>query len=371
MAKFIKKKVLFYIKDPKGGTGTFIKNLYHLLFENGFDVLVIYHNNFLSNDVKQKRIGFYVEKQNKISIMNVFLTLLNILKVARIIHSFKPNYIFSIDIYANLVSIILTRFFFKSINLITSTHINLKKHIFFKRSKTISALIELMIKRLYPMAPVHVTPSIELSSSLEKYINNKKFLVLTIPYFINKKELVRLSKERIMMKKYTLTTFSRLNEQKNVELLIKSVIHINKSTNQKISLQIVGDGELKEYLRRKYISNKLIDFVGWRDNPFPNLLNTKIFVLISNYEAFPYSLLEAMALGKPVIASDIDYGPRELIGNNEFGLLTKNTRKDISSTILKMLIRKNFLFYRKQSRIRVKDFDQELLKNKYLSLFHL
>ena len=104
-------------------------------------------------------------------------------------------------------------------------------------------------------------------------------------------------------------------------------------------------------------------------NPFPYLINTDIFILISNYEGFSYSIIEAMTLGKPVIASDVDYGPREIIGNNEFGLLTKNTFEDISKTISIMLFKKNLDHFKKQSIIRSRDYDITKLNDQYLSLF--
>jgi len=365
-----KKKVLIYTKDPRGGVGTFVKNLYKLLIDNNYIVLVIYHNNLFNDKIKQKKIGYAIEKQNKISVKNLWFNLLNFAEVTNIIKSFKPNYIYSIDLYANLVAIILQKIFFRNIKLIANTQINIKKHIIFNRNIYFSTLISFLVKKLYPLAKIHITPSKELSKNLVLFIDNQHFKIKTIPLLINKKEIIARSKWKKINNKYTLTTFSRLNEQKNVELLIESITSINLKHNKKITLQIIGNGELKEQLKNKHKLDKYVKFLGWHNNPYPFLTNAKIFILISNYEGFPYSLLEALTLGKPIIASNVDYGPREIILDNKYGLLTKNSIKDISNAILKMLKDKNLLHYRNQSIKRIKYFDQVRFKNKYLSLFH-
>ena len=364
-----KKRILIYIKDPKGGTGTFIKNLYFILTTNNYEVEFISHNSFNLDLIKESKIGFWFNKQNNFSLINIFYSFLNIIYLVKKVFIFKPAYIFSIDLYANVISILIKIAFFPNIILINSTHVNLYKHIIFDRNRLFSSFILLMVKWLYPKANMHITPSLELSLHIEKIINNNQLKIKTIYYFLNRKEIIRLSKQTKINKKYTLTTFSRLDHQKNVELLVESVLFFNKKNKRKITLQILGDGDLARGIKKKYMNNKSIDFIGWKKNPFPYLLNTKIYILISKYEGFPYSILEAMTLGKPTIASDVDYGPREITDKNKFGLLTNNTIKDISKSISTMLIKKNFCKYKRQSIIRSIDFDQIKLKNQYLSLF--
>ena len=82
---------------------------------------------------------------------------------------------------------------------------------------------------------------------------------------------------------------------------------------------IVGSGEM---YREKMLIGELglsseICLTGVKKNPFPYLKSADLFVLPSNHEGFPNALVEAMALGLPVIACDCISGPREILLSEE------------------------------------------------------
>jgi len=83
-----------------------------------------------------------------------------------------------------------------------------------------------------------------------------------------------------------------------------------------MNLVIVGGGPL--YHKLVQLTSDLglkgrVFFVGPKDNPFPYVKRSKFFILSSRNEGFPNVLLEAMALGLPVISTDCSSGPRELL----------------------------------------------------------
>jgi glycosyltransferase involved in cell wall biosynthesis len=114
----------------------------------------------------------------------------------------------------------------------------------------------------------------------------------------------------------------RLSAQKNYTMLIDSFSRLRKEMN--VRLVIVGDGEDFEMLStmcRKYgIANDVL-FTGWVKNPYKYLKRSDIFVLSSLWEGFPNVLLEAMALGLPVISTDCPTGPNEIITSDDVGVL--------------------------------------------------
>ena len=96
-------------------------------------------------------------------------------------------------------------------------------------------------------------------------------------------------------------------------------------------LLIIGDGPLKHQLTKQISDLNLEDKVfllGIRTNPFPLIRRADCFVLSSNHEGQPMTLLEAMILKKPIIATDItgsrsvlESRPGHLVENTEEGLL--------------------------------------------------
>ncbi len=119
-----------------------------------------------------------------------------------------------------------------------------------------------------------------------------------------------------------IASVARFTHQKQPLKLIEAFAEVCKQVSN-VKLLMVGDGELKE----KAI--KLIDVLQLKDKviltPFrqdvPDVLNTiDIFVLPSLWEAFPIALLEAMYMGKAVVATNVD-GTPEMIEDKFNGLL--------------------------------------------------
>ncbi|HAM80041.1 CDP-glycerol glycerophosphotransferase family protein [Ornithinibacillus bavariensis] len=120
-------------------------------------------------------------------------------------------------------------------------------------------------------------------------------------------------------------TIGRLSPEKDHRKLIDA-FSLVATHNQQVRLYIVGDGVLKEELTQQVHSMSLADkviFTGFLENPYPLLNQCDCFVLSSNYEGQAIVLLEALILGKPVIATDTP-GPRSVIGT-DYGLIVENS----------------------------------------------
>lgn len=132
----------------------------------------------------------------------------------------------------------------------------------------------------------------------------------------------------------------RLSEQKGICYLIDAFEAISlKYPNAK--LLIVGDGELRGQLERrvqkKGLERKII-FTGFRSD-IPELLQIMdIYVLPSLWEGHPLVLLEVMAAGKPIIATDIP-GNHETVQNGESGFLVPVKNPQAIADKLQVLIK--------------------------------
>ena len=89
-------------------------------------------------------------------------------------------------------------------------------------------------------------------------------------------------------------------------------------------LAILGEGELRGELERRITELALADRVrlpGLQANPYTYLAHARVLALSSRWEAMPQVVIEAFALGVPVVATDCPTGPRELLASGRYGRL--------------------------------------------------
>ncbi|MDR7923973.1 glycosyltransferase family 4 protein [Latilactobacillus sakei subsp. sakei] len=127
---------------------------------------------------------------------------------------------------------------------------------------------------------------------------------------------------------------ARFDKQKNQKLLIEAL----NLVKQKYELYFIGDGPTREYCEQLVTSFGLSDritFYGFQKDVESFLKESDLFCLITNYEGLPISIIEAMATGLPVIASNVG-GNKELVTSSN-GALVKNDKEMISIELAKIL----------------------------------
>ncbi len=130
--------------------------------------------------------------------------------------------------------------------------------------------------------------------------------------------------------------FGRLSKEKGILTLIKAVEGLN------VELNIIGTGpqreELEEVVSNKKMKN--VHFLGFKNgNELNNLLNKSMFIVVPSewYENYPLAIVEAFALGKPVIGARIG-GIPELVKDQERGLLfTPGNAEELRKKIEELL----------------------------------
>lgn len=117
-------------------------------------------------------------------------------------------------------------------------------------------------------------------------------------------------------------TVARLHRQKGLPYFLQAAEIISRSMPS-AKFVVVGGGPLKRKLARLNQQRGLenvVRFLGERTDALEILSLFDVFVLPSLWEGLPYALLEAAALAKAVVASDVD-GVSELIQDGETGIL--------------------------------------------------
>ena len=140
--------------------------------------------------------------------------------------------------------------------------------------------------------------------------------------------------------KIIIASAGRLNSQKNFFMLIDAFEKAYENHNE-LELRLYGDGELKQELEQYIEDKKLSENVKLmgRTNDMKSMLESiDLYVLSSDYEGMPNSLMEAMAAGVPCVSTDCPTGPSDLIENEKTGLLVPvNDADSMAKAIEKML----------------------------------
>ncbi len=190
----------------------------------------------------------------------------------------------------------------------------------------------------------------------------------------------------ILENKDVIITTGRFVKQKGYISLIKSFKYALEQKKD-IHLMILGRGKQKnkiEKLVKKRNLESNVHLIDFTKNPYPYLRKSKIFICNSLFEGMSNSIIEAMAIGLPIIATDCKYGNRELIAGNanytklnktytkeQYGILTpvcKNKNGKLESKEIEVakamlvLLENNELcqYYKNQSKLRAQDFKDNI-----------
>jgi len=106
----------------------------------------------------------------------------------------------------------------------------------------------------------------------------------------------------------------RLQREKAYDVLLQAFSIVLKSFPQ-AQLAILGEGPLETQLKKQAVELGVahaVAFPGFQKNPWPYVKHADLFVLASRFEGLPNALLEVLALGVPVVATDCPGGVREI-----------------------------------------------------------
>lgn len=163
----------------------------------------------------------------------------------------------------------------------------------------------------------------------------------------------------------------KLGEQKDYPTMLKAFKLIVEK--EKSKLLILGKGPYEKQLKELTISLGIEDsvmFLGFRSNPYKYMNIADLFILSSKWEGFGHVIVEAMASGVPVISTNCNSGPAEII-QNKYGVLVEVGDFDkIAVEAIEILKNdKKREYYKNLGYLRSKDFDAENIINMYDQIF--
>lgn len=233
---------------------------------------------------------------------------------------------------------------------------------------------KILIKTLYKKADIITANSLGNSQDLKVNFDCNNIITINNPFDINK--IQRLKQENIEFRdeQFTFITVGRLDSGKNHKLLIEAM----KSIDAK--LYVIGDGKLRKEIEKQIIDNNLqnnIILLGMQQNPYKYLAQADCFVFSSLNEGFPNVLVEALACGLPIISTDCESGPREILAPSSnmnfklqngveictYGVLTPINRIDNLTQAMNLLINDQELrnSYKEKAIQRAMEFNASII----------
>lgn len=259
--------------------------------------------------------------------LGVSRTLHSLVPLARYFRRTRPNVVMSTLNHANLVAIwakMLSRVSFRLIIREANTFA-------MSDGRTPSPRDVLwlqLLRRSYPLADAVIANSQGTARDLCRFVKLQPSDVEVIYNPVVTPELFERANEPLDHPWFAagespvVLGVGRLTEQKDFSTLIHAFAIVRKSRPAR--LVILGEGEQRPKLERLIRDLGLVgsvDLPGFVDNPYKYMKQSALFVLSSRWEGFGNVLVEAMALGTPIVSTDVHGGPREILQNGRWGKL--------------------------------------------------
>ncbi len=184
------------------------------------------------------------------------------------------------------------------------------------------------IRFLYPLADRVLVPSQGVADDLARYTGLACGHIQVVPSPIVPAELFERSLPPpdhpwfIPGEPQVILGLGELGARKDFATLIRAFARVR--TQRPCRLMILGRGRQRERLLALAAELGVagdVELPGFVANPYGYLAHAALFVLSSRWEGLPFALVEALAVGTPVVATDCPSGPREVLADGCYGRL--------------------------------------------------
>jgi len=309
------RKILFHLNCfEQGGAERVVSNLVNNLVSDEYDVIAATQwqgevEFALDERVRRIHVGLKEEDEGKNRLVKILLRFKYLRDLIReekpdVVISFtrRPNYRALISAWGLKVPVI------PAVRQDPKSYYN-------------SFADKLLIPLLYPMAAGCVFQTAEQMESFPKGLCKRSEIIL------NPVNAKYVNAAYPIYREKTVVQSGRIVDFKNQAMLLRAFLKVHEK-HPDYDLKIYGgdsfDGtwENLEMIIRKNHAEEFIHLMGPSDSLEKELPRASVYAFSSDYEGMPNALIEAMALGMPVVATDCPCGgPRTLICHEQNGLL--------------------------------------------------
>lgn len=314
-----KRKILFFLPNSVGGAERVTITIAKMLDVEKYDVKFVVVGRSLGDIVKFIPENYDTKLLHVINIWDFAIC-----KMVRLLKKERPQVVFSSFRYLN-VRVIAASNMVGGIKTVVRNENTLR---------TLNMLNYYLVKCSYPKADIVVAQQEEMRKEIiaEIKLPDDKVVVLHNPIDIEtiNKKLINSTNPYPKVEGIKYVWVGRVSYLKGQDILIKALSIVHKKDGNS-HLYFVGQySENDNYYRA--ICNEIINlglqgfvhFVGYTDNPYAWMKYADCFVLPSRIEGLPNSLIEAMYIGKPVVATTCIPVIERIVGDGINGLLVKS-----------------------------------------------
>jgi glycosyltransferase involved in cell wall biosynthesis len=237
----------------------------------------------------------------------------------KIIKKVQPSLLFSIQDGPNIISLLVSRFFNSfNIPVVIAVQNNPAREL--AKNPLLTVYFRLC-RLLYGKASMLIALSEGVRKAYAQAIPDLNKISTRVSYNIGLVNEKPYKKRQPPQKVWNLLAVGRLTAQKDFNTLIEAMRLLKTSvdaapSHASVALTILGDGELYSELKTCVQEKDLVREVmlaGFVEDVDVYYRSADVFILSSQWEGFGNVIVEAMAHGLPVIATDCEFGPAEII----------------------------------------------------------
>ena len=303
------ENIMIIVPNLGGGGQERIAALTSVILEKKYNIyFVVFDNTEIKYRVSTKAqfININIPNSDRKS-AKVVNAIRRSIKVRVLKKKYNINYCISYGRTANIVNILSKRKESALVSVRNSSELEIGTRsilncLIYKRSSVILCISEGQRRRLIQTFP---------------QIDSKAYVIYN-PCDLNEIEKKRQDEPSIEIKKDSIVCCGRLEKVKCYKNLFNAV-SLAKEIIPDLSLVVIGEGKQREELWEYICQNGMESFIeikGFMDNPFQIISRCSLSVFPSSREGFGNVLVEAMACAVPVISTDCEYGPREILSDD-------------------------------------------------------
>ncbi|MBN7289257.1 MULTISPECIES: glycosyltransferase [Campylobacter] len=369
----MKKISIFIPSFERGGVENNVILYSSILVEAGYCVDVVYNRadaqNFskLGNKVNKVKLGWSIKIPHMHPRINDLLNML----IGCFLYLFKyRTNILIISFQGNIMPIAFCKLLGIKIIVRIASHPSIVNN-----EKGVVAKLSNKLKNIFYKYATVVIANSEVAA--RQIAIDAKVAVRTVYNPAFSQDIIAKSREPLLDEKFfslkgkKIISVGRLVDIKDFQMLIKAFFIIQKKIEA--SLIVVGDGDKRkelEVLTENLNIKDKVYFVGFKKNPHNYVANSDLFVLSSKNEGLPNSLIEAIAVGVPVVSTNCLSGPSEILLDGKGGdLVEVGNVKQMANAIITNL--KNIEYATKKHRIAYSNlnrFSYRIVKDQILKI---